>query len=181
LLNYTRHFIVLLAAAVGLAAAGRITAVLAPGGTLSGAAIATEFAIYGALHALALVSSLKARRSLERRIAFVAVAAALSLSIASSSLALLRRTPGPAGALPILIAAAALGALAYAGAIRRVLEVSLAPRTAVLAAAACAAAVAAAYPEVRHFPTGLGLAIPWWLAFSSAFWLRDTPRAPAGK
>jgi hypothetical protein len=181
LLNYTRHFILLLAAAVGLAAAGRITAVFAPGASLSAAAIATEFAIYGALHALALVLSLKVRRSLERRIAFVAVAAALSLSTASLSLSLLRRTSGLGSALPILIPAAALGALAYAGTIRRVLELSLAQRTAVLTGAACAAAVAAAYPCVRHFPTGLGLAIPWWLAFSGVLWLRDARRAPAGK
>ncbi len=181
MLNYTRHFILLLAAAVGLFAAGRITAVLAPGGSSSGAAIAIEFAIYGALHALALVSSLKARRSLERRIAFVAVAAALSLSTASLGLSLLRRTSGLGIALPILVGAAALGALAYAGTIRRVLEISFAPRTAVLTSAACAAAAAAAYPCVRHFPTGLGLAIPWWLAFSGALWLRDARRAPAGK
>jgi hypothetical protein len=177
LLNYIRHFILLLAAAVGLAAAGRITAVLAPGGSSSAAAIATEFAIYGAVHALALVSSLKARRSLERRIAFVAVAAALSLSTASLSLSLLRRTWGLGSALPILVAAAALGALAYAGTIRRLLGLSLAPRTAVLTAAACAAAVAAAYPCIRHFPAGLGLAIPWWLAFSGALWLRDARRS----
>ena len=181
MLNYSRHFILLLAAAVGLAAAGRIAAVLAPGGSLSAAAIAGEFALYGAAHALALVSSLKARRSLGRRVAFVVVATALSLSTASLSLSLLHRTWGVRSALPILIAAAALGALAYAGTIRRLLELSLAPRTAVLTSAACAAAVAAAYPWVKHHPSGLGLAIPWWLAFSGALWLRDARRAPAIK
>jgi protein-S-isoprenylcysteine O-methyltransferase Ste14 len=178
LLNYTRHFILLLAAAAALAAAGRIIAVLAPGGFPSAAAIATEFTIYGAVHAIALVRSLKAQRSLERRIAFVAVAAALSLSTACLSLSLLRRALGPGSALPILTAAAALGALAYAGAIRGMLEHRLALRTAVLMSAACAAAVAAAYSLVRHFPSALGLAIPWWLAFSGALWLRDARPAP---
>ena len=179
MLNYRRHFILLLAAAAGLAAAGRIMGVPASGGSWSAAAIASEFALYGAVHALALVTSLKAWRSLERRTAFVAVATALSLSTASLSLSLLRRTWGVQSALPILIAAAALGALAYAGTIRRLLELSLAPRTAVLTSAACAAVVAAVYPWVKHHPTGLGLAIPWWLAFSGALWLRDARRAPA--
>jgi len=181
LLNYTRHFILLLAAAIGLAAAGPITTVLAQAGSSSAAAMATEFAIYGSVHALALVLSLKARPSLGRRIAFVAVAAALSLATASSSLSLLRETGGLDRALPILIAAAALAALAYAYTIRRLLESSLAPRTAVLTSAACAALVALAYPFLRHHPTGLALAIPWWLGFSGALWLRDARRAPAGK
>jgi hypothetical protein len=180
LLNYTRHFVLLLAMAAGLAAASRLPAVLtagllAPGALLSAAGIASQFAIYGALHALALVSSLTARPSLGRQIAFIAAAAAMSLATAWLTLVLVRRMSNLSGPVPILIAAAALGAWAYAGAIRRVLRLILGARSTMWMSLACAAAVAAAYPCVKHLPSaaGLGLAIPWWLAFSAAFALQD--------
>jgi hypothetical protein len=183
LLNYTRHFVLLLAAAAGLAAASRVSAVLAPGlltpaEFLSAAGIASQFAIYGALHALALVSSLTARPSLGRQIAFIAAAAAMSLATAWLTLVLARRMSNPSGPVPFLIAAAALGACAYAGTIRCVLRLSLGARSTVWMSLACAAAVAAAYPWVKHLPSapGLGLAIPWWLAFSVAFALQDARR-----
>jgi len=82
------------------------------------------------------------------------------------------------GPVPILIATAALGAWAYAGTIRHVLGLRLGARSTVWISSACAAAVAAAYPWVKHLPSapGLGLAIPWWLAFSLAFASQDTQR-----
>jgi hypothetical protein len=183
LLNYTRHFVLLLAMAAGLAAASRLAAVLtpgllAPGELLSAAGIASQFAIYGALHAFALVSSLTARPSLGRQITFIAAAAAMSLATAWLTLVLVRRMSNLSGPVPILIAAAALGAWAYAGTIRCVLRLILGARSTAWMSLACAAAVAAAYPCVKHLPSaaGLGLAIPWWLAFSVAFALQDAQR-----
>jgi hypothetical protein len=183
LLTYTRHFVLLLAAAAGLAAASRVAAVLAPGlfasvEFLSAAGVASQFAIYGALHALALVASLTARPSLGRQIGFIAAAAAMSLATAWLTLVLARRMSNLSGPVPILIAAAALGAWAYAGTIRCVLRLSLGARSTAWMSLACAAAVAAAYPWVKHVPSaaGLGLAIPWWLAFSVAFALQDARR-----
>src|ERR1700677_58815 len=106
--------------AAGLAAVSRLAAVLTPGllalgELLSAAGIASQFAIYGALHALALVSSLTARPSLGRQIAFIAAAAAMSLATAWLTLVLVRRISNLSGPMPILIGAAALGAWAYAG------------------------------------------------------------------
>jgi len=183
LLDYPRHFGLLLAAAAGLVIAGRVAAVLAPADLVGAGGITTEFAVCGALHALALAMSLKDRPSLGRQTAFVAVAAASSLSTAALSLALLRRIAWPGALLPILMAAAALGAWVYTATIRGVLKRSAGPRSAALIASACAAAVAAAYPLVRHFPRafGLALAMAWWLAFSGALWARDAPRTPPGK
>ncbi len=183
MLNYGRHFVLLLALAVGLAAALRVAAVLAPGPLaapefLSPAGIAIQFAIYGALHALALSSSLTARPSLARQVAFIAAAAAMSLATAWLTLVLVRRMSNLSGPMPILIATAALGAWGYAGTIRWVLGLRLGVRSTLWMSLACAAAVAAAYPWVRHHPSaaGLGLAIPWWLAFSVALAAVDTRR-----
>jgi hypothetical protein len=183
LLYYTRHFVLLVAEAAGLVAASRLAAALAPGllapvESLSAAGVARQFAIYGALHALALVSSLRARPSLGRQITFIAAAAAISLATAWLTLLLVRRMSNLSGPVPILIAAAALGALAYASAMRRVLGLCVALRSAVLASSACALAVVAAYLCVRHVPSaaGLGIAVAWWAAFSLALWLQDARR-----
>ena len=185
MLNYTRHFVLLFAMAAGLAAAAPLTAALIPGllapsELLSGAGIAGRFAIYGALHALALVRSLTSRPSLGRQAAFIAAAAALSLATALLTLVLVRRTSNLSGPVPILMAAAALGAWVYAGTIRCVLRLSVGVRSSVWLSLACAAAVGAAYPWVKHLPSAaaLGLAIPWWLAFSGAFALQDA-QAPS--
>jgi hypothetical protein len=175
LLDYTRHFVLLLAMAVGLAGALRL---LPPGALLSPSGFASQFALYGALHALALVSSLTARPSIERQIALVAAAAAMSAATAWLGLMLVRGMSGLSGPGPIIITAAALGAGAYAHTILCVLRVSLGVRSALCISLACATAVAGAYPWVTHFPgaAGLGLAIPWWLAFSAAFALQDARR-----
>jgi hypothetical protein len=183
LLNYGRHFVLLLAMAAGLTAASCLTGVLtprllAPGELLSPAGIESQFAIYGALHALALTSSLATRLAIGRQIAFIAVAAAMSLATVCLTLVLVRRTSYLSGPVPILIAAAALGAWGYAGLIRRVLRLDLGSRSALWISLACAVAVAAAYPCIKYFlgAAGLGLAIAWWLAFSAAFWWRDARR-----
>ena len=183
MLDYTRHFVLLLAMAVGLASASRLAAVLtpgllAPGALLSPSGIASQFAIYGALHALALVSSLTARPATGRQIALVAAAAAMSGATAWLTLVLVRRMSNLSGPGPIVIAAAALGAWVYAGTIRCVLRVSLGARCTLWISLACATAVAAAYPWVKHLASvaALGLAIPWWLAFSVAIALQDARR-----
>lgn len=169
---------------MALAGASRFATVLTEGPVagelLSASGIAGQFALYGALHALALVSSLRARPSMGRQTAFVAVAAVTSLATAWLAFMLLRRMPNLGGVVPILIAAASVGAWGYAGAIRCVLRLDLGARSTLWISLACAAAVAAAYPWVKHVPrvAALGLAIPWWLAFSVALALalRDAGR-----
>jgi hypothetical protein len=183
LLDYTRHFVLLLAMAVGLAGASLLAAMLTPGllpagALLSPSGIASQFAIYGALHAFALVSSFTARPSVARQIGLVAAAAAMSVATAWLTLVLARRMSNSSGPGPIVIIAAALGAWAYAAAIRCALRVSLGARSTLWISLACATAVAAAYPWVKHLVSaaGLGLAIAWWVAFSAAFALQDAER-----
>jgi hypothetical protein len=183
LLDYSRHFVLLLAMVVGLAGASRLAAVLTPGllppgALLSPSGIASQFAIYGALHALALVSSLTARPSTGRQIALVAAAAAMSAATAWLSLVLMRRMSNLSGTGPIVMIAAAVGAWAYAGTIRCALRVSLGSRCTLWVSLACATAVAAAFPWVKYLGSvaALGLAIPWWLAFSIAIALQDARR-----
>jgi hypothetical protein len=183
LLDYPRHFVLLLAMAVGLVGALRLAAVLTPGllppgALVSPGGVASQFAIYGALHALALVSTFTVRPSIRRQIALVAASAAMSVATAWLALVLVRRMSNLSGPGPIVITAAALGANAYAGTILCVLRVRLAARSTLCISLACATAVAAAYPWVKHFlgAAGLGLAIPWWLAFSVAFALQDARR-----
>jgi hypothetical protein len=184
LLDYTRHFVLLLAMAVGLGGASWLAAVLtpgllAPGALLSASGIASQFALFGALHALALVRSLTTRLPLGRQLSFIGAAAVMSVATAWLTLLLVRRMSSLSGYLPILLTAAAVGAWAYAGTIRGVLRLSLGVRSILWISLACTAAVAAAYPAVKHRPSaaGLGLAIPWWLAFSVAFASQDARRS----
>lgn len=149
-----------------------------PGELLSATVIASEFALCGALHALALVSSLTARLSLGRELAFVVAAALMSVAAAWLALLLLRRVSNLSGPLPILIGAAAVGAWAYAHTIRLVLRLRVGSSAAVRISMCCAVAVAAAYPSAKRIPSAawLALAIPWWLAFSAAFAVQDVRR-----
>lgn len=184
MLDHTRHFVLLLAMAAGLGGASWLAAVLtpgliAPGELLSASGIVSQFAMFGALHAIALVRSLTTRLSVVRQITLIGAATAVSAATASLTLMLVRRISNlTAGPVPILITAAALGAWAYAGTIGCVLRVSLGARFSLWISLGCGTAVAAAYPWVKHHPgaAGLGLAIPWWLAFSIAFALQDPRR-----
>jgi hypothetical protein len=184
LLDYTRHFVLLLALAVGLVAASRLAAALSPGLLPTGAlllspsGIASQFAVYGAMHAFALVSSLAPRPSTRRRIALITAAGAMSGATAWLTVVLVRRMSNLSGPGPILVTAAALGAWAYASTIRCLLRVNLAARSIGWISLATATAVAAAYPWATHrvSDAGLMLAIPWWVAFSVAFALQDARR-----
>ena len=184
LLDYGHHFTRLVAASIGLVALEAAVAALAPEFRRPPAGVELEFAAYGALHALTLVSSLPTRIARSRQALFVATAAALSVATAALGLALLHRTAQLGGAVPVLAGAAALGALAYAGAIGGVLGGRCAGRAAALAPPLCAAAAAAVYPLARQVPSGaLGLvfALPWWFAFSGALWFAGARRPSATK
>ncbi len=171
--------------AAALAAAGAQRAI--PG-------IGREFALYGALHAVALVFSVRgaARRCALRGLLFVAGAALLAMSTARLGLygwhvlsalgAAVRGEPAAPGC--VLAASAALGALAY-GALLRALLMNRSGRggrfgSRPLGATAlgCAAATAASFALCRRFGVGsaLWLAIPWWFAFSGGLWWADAGR-----
>jgi hypothetical protein len=179
LLDYVRHFRLLALAALGLSLAAFTK--LGHGFFGSQGGIRLAFALYGALHALALVLSLRTGGIL-RRITFVATAAALSAAVTASALTLAPRAPHPSITL-ILVGAAALGALLYAGAIRAVLRVRLEPRVFLATISVCAAALIPATSLLGEIPRtdGLVLAIPWWVAFSLALFVTDAARARPSK
>jgi hypothetical protein len=174
MLNYLRHFGLLAGAALGLSLALLAGSINELFQSLTGIRIA--FTIYAALHALSLVSSLRAG-GLGRRVAFVATAAVLCAAVAVPTSALMLQSPRLRAA-PIIIAAGAVGALAYAGAIRGVLGIRLAPRVFLAAAVLCAVALAPVAPFLEHILStdGLLIAIPWWAAFSLALWMTDAGR-----
>ncbi len=179
MLNIARHFGLLALFAAALAAFG----------TPAGLGIGARFALYGALHAVALVLSLgpRATPTPGRRFAFIAIAAVLSLATARLGLFGLRELAGAGGSSGYLVVAgcAALGALAYGVSIGAVLanrasggaafdRGSLAAR-----ALGCAAATCAAFAVSRalHASGSLWLVLPWWFAFSGLLWCEGRRRA----
>src|SRR5271154_6522296 len=111
--HYARHFALLAAAAVVLFLPSRW-------GLFSGALLPT-FAISGALHALALVFSLRATQGLLRKCTFVLAAAALSvltLYIGILSLALFAMLPSNSRLYLALGICSACGAISYGSLIR---------------------------------------------------------------
>jgi hypothetical protein len=170
-LHVARHFLLLLLAAVlGATSPWRV----APG-------VDSEFALYGALHASALVVSLRIRPSMGRQILFIAGAAllcVLTLRLGLSGMRFAEKLPGLASPMVVLMLASAAGALAYGVVIRKFSILDI-PRRAIAASAAlCLFAEFAAFLTETHFQMvrGLWLAIPWWFAFSGGLWYCDPRR-----
>jgi hypothetical protein len=173
MLNYARHFGLLALFAVALATVG----------SRAGLGIGARFALYGALHAAALVLSIGAGSGLApgRRLLFVALAAILALANARLGLFGLHAVSavgGSSGPLAIVAACAGLGALAYGALISAVLEnrrsslVSFDLSSLAATSLGCAAATSASFAVSRalHAANVVWLAIPWWFAFSGLLW-----------
>jgi hypothetical protein len=163
LFNYARHFGLLALLGAGLAIAR----------PRAGLGIGAQFALYGALHAAALVLSIRpgAACAPARRILFVALAAALALCNARLGLFGLHaagEVVGPLGPLAVVAACAASGALAYAALISASLvRIDLSSLAAI--SLGCAAVTACSFAIARAV-LGAGvlwLVIPWWFAFSA--------------
>ena len=143
--------------------------------------ISLSFAIYGALHALALVLALRARQSLRRMTLFIGVAAALSVMALHAGLAALKLfgvLPGSSGLYAALGLAAMIGALAYGISIRRFKIYELRAGELALICVGCAAGAYAAFLTLARFHV-LGrwwLAVLWWYAFSIGLWYCDFRR-----
>jgi hypothetical protein len=152
--------------------------------------IAGQFALYGALHAAALVLSVPASAGLApgRRLLFVAVAAMLALLTARLGLFGLRALSGVGGSwgpYAVVGACAGLGALAYGASIGAVLAngrsgvASFDVSSLAAITLSCAAATCAAFAVIRalHAVDAFWLAIPWWFAFSGLLWYAGRRRA----
>lgn len=158
------------------------SAALASPGWRAQLGIAAQFALFGALHAAALVLSIRACAGVAagRRLLFVAIAAMLALATARLGLFGLRALSGAGSFGPFAVVAvcADLGALAYGALISGFLAngwsdmasgdvASLAVRSLVCAVATCASF---AVSRAVHAVDVLWLTIPWWFVFSGLLW-----------
>jgi hypothetical protein len=137
--------------------------------------IKASFALYGALHALALVLGLRGPRHGLRALSFVGIASMLcavtvELGLAANRLAgLLTISIAPRWTLALC---AAFGAATYGAVINGFWRSRLSWPAVGMIAAICAAAVSISV-RINMMPKtadGLWIALPWWFAFSTGFY-----------
>src|SRR5882724_10191029 len=171
--NYSRHFSVLAAAAVILFLLGHWS--------LLNESLIASFAINGALHAAALVLSLRAPHSLPRKSAFIALAAVLSvltLYVGIIGLVLFAVLPGNERLYVVLGVCSLSGAITYGSLIRLFWMRTLSSRLILAVSTLCALATSLAFLARTYFDFlgGWWLAAAWWFAFSGGLWFFDTHR-----
>jgi hypothetical protein len=167
--HYLRHFLLLGAFGVALAVISRLH-------LLSN--LDASFALYGALHAAALVLSLGTRRSAWGRFLFIVLAAALcvmTLHLGTWIMHRLGRLPGNIGLYTALGVAAWTGAVAYGISIRLLGMPRLKPRSLAVIGLGCVLAAYAAFLILGqvHFLGRWLFPVLWWFAFSGGLWYRD--------
>jgi|SRR5450631_749291 len=171
--DFVRHFSVLAAATVILFLLGHWS-------LLSDSLIAT-FAINGALHASALVLTLRAPQSLPRKSAFIAIAAVLSvltLYVGIICLVLFAVLPGNERLYVVLGVCSLSGAITYGSLVRLFWMRILSSRLILAVSALCVLATSLAFFARTYFDFlgGWWLAAAWWFAFSGGLWFFDTHR-----
>jgi hypothetical protein len=172
-LHYARHFGVIAAATVILFFLGHWS-------LLSDSLIVT-FAINGALHASAIVLTLRAPESLSRKSIFVAIAAALSvltLYVGIIGLVLFAVLPGTERLYVVLGVCSLSGAITYGSAVRMFWMRKLSSRLILGMSALCVLVTSLGF-FARTYNASLGnwwLAAVWWFAFSGGLWYFDTRR-----
>ena len=171
-LHYPRHFLLLIGLSILLAVLAR---------THPSSDLNASFALFGALHASALVFTLRVRPSIWLSCLFVAIAAGLcvmTLRIGMLGTHLFGALPGHIGLYAVLGFSAATGALAYGMLIRRLPGLCAMPLSSLAAISlGCmlAAWVALLTGSYFHLPGPSWLAILWWHAFSGGLWYFDRP------
>ncbi len=169
--NYARHFSVLGAATV-------LLFLLHYRDLLSDSLLAA-FAINGALHALSLSLALRSQQSILRKLAFIAVAAVLSvftMYVGIVGLVLFAVVPGNERLYMVLGLCSSTGAITYGSLIRIFWIRKFYPRSILATAFLCLLATSLTF-FVRAYTEALGgwwLAAVWWFAFSGGLWLFDT-------
>jgi hypothetical protein len=164
--SYARHFAAL--AGLSILTALCVRHAVMPAGVRG-------FALYGALHAAALVISVRNPVAWWRRISLVALAAGLSMLSFGAGL-LVRSAaatvPGHGATYLALGCAAALGAASYGLALRHLLRVPLNGGALGWIVIGCILATYLAAFTSRNVALGLWwLVVLWWFAFSGALWL----------
>jgi hypothetical protein len=173
---YPRHFLLLTAFAVMLGTMSRLH--------LS-SDLSVSFAMYGALHASALVLSLRAHHPFWRRCWFIVIAAALSvmtLRIGIFATQLSEALAGNVGRHTVLGLSAATGAVTYGIAIQAVGFYKLTAGLLAIIAIGCVSAALLGLFTLGYvqFLGQSWLAILWWYAFSGGLWYSDQPLRSRG-
>jgi len=168
ILYYARHFGLLVCLAAVLAATHRWNPAIGVVATLG---------IYGALHASALVVTLRARPRAGRRLRFIAMASSLSMLSAALGVCASHFVGGSMGmarTASLLSLSSGIGAATYAGLIRRFFAAHLTPSAIVTIVLGCIVATLAVLASGIYLQGGaLWVAVSWWFAMSLGLWVHD--------
>jgi hypothetical protein len=173
-LNYSRHFSLLTAFAALTYLLSRVS---------FPASLAVAFALYGALHATALVLSIRVPLPVGRSGLFIATAAVLSASILHLGILgehLSAGMPAGLGTYVVLGFASVTGAVTYGISIRVFRLYRLSAATLSTISLGCLSAACLALFTLSRFPF-LGpwwLVVLWWCAFSGGLWFCDRRQEP---
>ena len=140
--------------------------------------LSVSFAVYGALHASALVLTLRAPQPLGRSCLFVLIAAALCVITFRAGILgrqLFATLPGNLGLYTALGLATIAGALIYGVLIRLcgIFPTRLASLSAISLGCMSATFLALFTAGPLHFPGPWWLAVLWWHAYSVGLWYVD--------
>jgi hypothetical protein len=168
ILYYARHFGLLVCLAAVLAATHRWNPAIGVVATLG---------IYGALHASALVVTLRARPRAGRRLRFIAIASSLSMLSAALGVCASHFVGGSMGmarTASLLSLSSGIGAATYAGLIRRFFAAHLTPAAIVTIVLGCIVATLSVLASGIYLKGGtLWVAVSWWFAMSLGLWVHD--------
>jgi hypothetical protein len=170
---YSRHFLLLTVCGAFMALLGMWFPI---------ANLPLAFAIYGTIHAAALMLSARKNLSARAKILFIAVAAGLCVMTVRAGLLGTRLSgaiPGTLGLYCLLGLSTMIGSVAYGMAIRLFALAALTFLAIASISAACALATVTAAVAAGHVGH-LGpweLAVPWWYVFSYGLWYFDRPRS----
>jgi hypothetical protein len=176
-LLYERHFLLLAGFGVSLCVMARLHV---------SANLAVSFAMYGALHAAALILSLRTRQRSWRMFLFIALSAALSAGIVRIGMAGMRASGAlPAYLTPYLVlgSSAMTGAVGYAMLVHLFKVHALGPWEIMAISIACLGATDIAIFTSKHsqFFGPWWLAVLWWQAFSACLWYFDRAQGSKGE
>ena len=168
--RYPLHFLLLACFGVSLIAMTRLH---------FAADLSVSFALYGALHASALVIALRAQHPIRRNCIFIGVAAGLSamtLHVGIAAAHWLETGGGSSALYAALGISSVTGAATYGVLIRLCGIYELSVRA---LAVICLNCLLAAYAAIftlahLHFLGRWWLAVLWWCAFSGGLWYCDT-------
>ena len=171
-LRYPRHFLLLACFSVLISVMSR----LHPAGDLS-----ISFALYGALHALALVLAVRRHPTIWGKCLFIALAAALcvlTFRLGAVAREPFGAVPGNVAFYTLLGLSSVVGAASYAALIRLSGWYALTITEVAAIAAGCMLAAFVSLFTASHFHA-LGawwFAVLWWFTFSGGLWYFDRPR-----